>query len=255
MECVTAFLSAGNPTMRYPLEVQFELLQRKSGDPIVPYSVGMSIGYTTAMASYWVCIAMLEVESWCPGAKALVYDLVGQQVLSCIRLHARWLPAADVSAMIRNSLGGKIQASNRQRPSPLQMLRALGHKVRQVAAANPRKAGKAVWDEVLSTYNKSEGVKNNRLNGDELNAVKLLNRASDAFLNHIRIIWGTDKLEWTAVPLNLIGAKFLREESDLAVDAKKSPKWFAILQVTEEKRVLWLMRVDGRFQVKAGTRA
>ena len=66
------------------------------------------------------------------------------------------------------------------------------------------------------------------------------------------MIWGTDKLEWTALPLNLIRAKFLREESDLAVDAKKSPKWFAVLQVDEPKRVLWLRRVDGRFQVKAG---
>ena len=77
-------------------------------------------------------------------------------------------------------------------------------------------------------------------------------RCSDAFLAHIKVIWGTDKLEWTALPLNLIGAKFLREETEITVDAKKSPKWFALLQVTEEKRVLWLRRVDGRFQVKAG---
>ena len=171
MECMITFVTTGNPTLRYPLEVQFELLNQKSGDAITTYSVGMSIGYTTAMASYWVCITMLEVESWCPGAKEDVYNLVAEQVLTCIRLHARWIPAADINQMIRNSLGGKIQASNRQRPSPLQMLRALGHRVRQVAAANPRKAGRAVWDEALSVYNKAEAVKNNRLNQEAMSPV------------------------------------------------------------------------------------
>lgn len=259
--CDRNFLSQdGNMTEKYPLEVLFD--KNNPGGVLESWSVQMSIGFGTAISCVLGLWAFCNYQKWLPGltmaantAEAaevqLTYSAMieafGPWLLKAIRLHGVWDPPSDTWSLVQKSLGGKIQAASRQRPNPAQMFSALGLLVQEAAGQQQRKPLAAVWDGVIATYNKAEKVKTCKLQGDEIQAIKLFAKSSDEFRVMVRRIWGTDKLGCTSIPLSLISAKFLDASTELPVDQKSNPLFFGIFQVTEEKKLLFVERCDGRF--------
>lgn len=247
----------GNQTEKYPLEVLFRSTSQQPGDPVDSWSVSLSIGFGTTMACLIGLWAFFRCSDWTgdvplgPGVQGPVtFDMLAQafgpMLLKTIRLHAVYDPPVDTWNLIQKSLGGKIQASNRQRPNPCQMHSALSLVVAETCGVR-RKAPTALWDAALMQYNKGERVKTCKLQPDEVQAIKLLAKSSEEFRILVRQIWGTDKIGCTSIPLSLIASKFLDSAAELPVDIKTNPRFYGIFQVTDEKKLLFIQRTNGRF--------
>jgi hypothetical protein len=243
----------GNQTSKYPVEVLFSWLGLKAGDPITPFSVGIAIGMGTIMSCFLVCHALRSRSQWCPWSLDTVVDHLGHHLLKVLRIHAIFDPPTDTMSLLRKTIGSKIAASNRSRPSPLQMEAALRIRVREIQAASTRaKAAAAVFDEVITAYNKLEKVKSCKLSADETACIKLIARSSQEMKVLLSVIWGDDKMQHTSVPMSLLASKFLDDTTDLAVPHANGT-WTKILGVTEAKRICFIKRCHGRFLDKAGT--
>ncbi len=84
-------------------------------------------------------------------------------------------------------------------------------------------------------HNKRESQSRARLLTGEIRGLKILSRQSEPFKQRLAAIWGTDKFQYTAVPLDLIASNFLDHAAELPVYRKANPKWAAILAITDEK--------------------
>ena len=216
-----------------------------------PFRVGVSIGFGTVLSCYVVGHALVTHEQWCPWARDTVFNNLGGKLLKCLRLSATFDPPADTMDLILKSVGGKIQASNRQRPHPLQLERALTLRAKEISAQSARRRNAAaVYDEVVTAYNKLEKVRACKLSADETACVKLIARDPPATKALLEVIWGEDKMQNTAVPMSMLASKFLQEESEVPASRSTNPEWHGILAVTSEKRFQFLFRCWSRFQFK-----
>jgi hypothetical protein len=111
-------------------------------------------------------------------------------------------------------------------------LAAFAHGVRHSAS---HKAGVQILMDVIKDHNKRESTTRARLVTDEIRGLRILSRQSAIFRQQLAAIWGTDKFQYTAVPLDLIASSFLDPASELPVDRKTNPKWAAIMTITDEK--------------------
>jgi hypothetical protein len=195
-------------------------------------------------------------------------------------LECAYDPADDLLGQVFKSVGGKIAASSRQRPSVLQLLfsfdrvvsltlqtqtrtaphcmscvllRATQHShfVGLYVSAGPvRKSRPDVLAEEIKKYNSKATARAHKINSDEISAVRFLAGGTPEFLKLLKIIWGTDKLQHTSITLSMLSAAWLNRSSELAVTQKDNPTWYSILQVTPQKLEFWLRRADGRFAVR-----
>ena len=255
----------GAKTAKYPLEI-FPLSDPAPGTQIQAYSVGQLVGVGTTAASFLCVWALANVEkwwpldlsvparegSWSPGVAPSLMSLLqlgGPHLSSIWRLHATWQPFADTLDLIQSSLGAKIAATSRQRPHPVQMMRALELRVKELAVASARKSNLQIWEAAISEFQRKQS-RAHKLTTDETAAIRLLARSDPKFVEEVGKIWSLEKMCYTCLPLNLISAKFLLEETDTGADPISNPMWFKIFTVTEEKKWWWLQRVRGRFNAK-----
>jgi hypothetical protein len=140
----------GNNTEKWPLEVLFNLHVCASPGVLVDdFSIGLSIGFGTSMAAFLFCLSAIELE-WVT-KKPEAFALVAPRLLKCLRMSATYEPAASLQDQIFKSLGGKIQAAARQRPSTLMMLFSFTRAVNEVCAGGTRKNRTAILLELTAT--------------------------------------------------------------------------------------------------------
>lgn len=248
-----------NNTAQHPIQILFEYLGAKPGDLLKPFSVGISNGCAVVTASYLVCICASQL-SWLtmtrrPGVAdgqeiaVEMADLkeLARRLLCCLRLTATHMPADDPREQANLTLKDKMQASNRTRPNPEQILHAFSMPVELAKAAGTRKSTKMLLQEALNQFNSAEALSKRRLSAEEQGATVFLHGRSKEFRRLMKMVWGQERPEHTAVPVNLLNSKFLLEESPLPVNKKDNPWWHATLEVTEPKLQLWLERQWGRW--------
>ena len=86
------------------------------------------------------------------------------------------------------SNAGKIAASERQRPNPLQLHRSL---LRLVVETNPDgavKGDRKLWLAVMQKVNACEKSRSGKMNPEEMNCILLLARSSDKFRNKLEAL-------------------------------------------------------------------
>ena len=120
LDIVTRDFFDGNNTEQYPLEVLFNLMGQSSGDKIENFHVGLSIGFGTVLAAFLLTKWAID-ENWYTHQSAL-FVAMAPKLLRVLRLTATYDPADNMAEQLHKSLGRKIAASNRQRPSTLQLL-------------------------------------------------------------------------------------------------------------------------------------
>ena len=76
-------------------------------------------------------------------------------------------------------------------------------------------------------HNKRESIARARLVTDEIRGLKILCRQSDHFKCRLAAIWGTDKFQYTAVPLGLIASNVLDSSAELPIDRKAATLYWA----------------------------
>lgn len=241
----------GNNTAKYPLEVLFGATStaRNPGEAIEDFCVGLSIGFGTTLAAFLVAKAAIDL-AWKDKLPAPDFQVIAPKLIKILHLHCIYDPADTITEQIKKSLGGKIQAASRQRPTTLQMLTCFSRQVNEIMAGSTRKARTTVLAEVVRDYNKQEKIRACKINPDEIAAIRFLSSRGPEFLHLLKVVWGQERTAHTACPLNLLSAGFLDVQKDLPVNAKDNPMWCNILQLTEEKCLMWLRRVHGRFLAK-----
>jgi hypothetical protein len=161
----------GNDTEKFPLQILFELMgQSAAGGPLQNFSVGFQVGFGATFGSLLVCLAAIEGK-WLdktPGIAA--------RLLKCLQLEAIYRPSATLNMSITDGIMSKIQATNRQRPNPLQLLFGFDRQARHL---QNRYSYEHKLVMVMNAYNKKEQVARCRLTGDEMEAMKFLAMALD----------------------------------------------------------------------------
>lgn len=93
----------GNQTELYPLQVLFELLGKTPGEPVSPFSVGISIGMGTTMGAFLTVTAALQMDilrtSGGPNSKA--WRQIAGKLIKCLRITCTYEPAANMQEQVR----------------------------------------------------------------------------------------------------------------------------------------------------------
>jgi hypothetical protein len=74
-------------------------------------------------------------------------------------------------------------------------------------AGGTRKSRQQVLVDLIKDYNKDEKVRSCKINTDEIAAVRFLSQRDEAFINHLKVLWGADRIGNTAVPMNMPGTQ------------------------------------------------
>lgn len=110
----------GLETDKYNVEVLFELRGGTAGQPIQPFSAGISVGGATVMSCFLLVFAINELDL----ANQLLIDLwheVCDKVHSTLWLYCNYDPSPDITAQVFKSISIKCAAAARQRPNIIQM--------------------------------------------------------------------------------------------------------------------------------------
>lgn len=136
----------------------------------------------------------------------------------------------------------------KQRPSVLDLVFAMGRAVEYKIKAHPRMSRRDALDSAISEYN-NRMTKTNKLTGKLLNAVKQLNRTSSAFKQDLFMHYNMHRWEQSALALPGL------QEGVYAPGANKytgtDSLWRGINEVNDETSLIWLSRVINGFDAKA----
>lgn len=211
----------GKQTQKYPLEILFDLGHAlpASGSPIQDFSVGTANGFAVVLGSYLCCI-VAAMRGWMKPDSSLtptVRAALGVKLLKCLRLYATYAPKGDLRAQAQITLSTKIQAANRSRPTTLQMLFVFERVVQGEVVSGSRKSRGTLLQEALNDYNKQERVRTLRIYNDELTAIRFLSERTSAFRDLLKVVWGAERPQYTAMPMNLLASDWLQESAALPV--------------------------------------
>ena len=178
------FVILGNPTHLYPVEAFFDKLGLKVGDPIMANKIGISIGMSVVTACFLIAHSLLNIKNWpgWEGPEDSVLDALGRNLISIFRLTVTDAGSnLSTTDRIQKCVGGKIAASNRTRPTPLEMYRALSCRVFELQSINSLRGEDEVWTEVIQGFNSSQVGQQYQLYHDEIAAIKLLAKVDEPF--------------------------------------------------------------------------
>ena len=93
----------GGQTELYPLQILFELLGKKPGEAVSPFSIGISIGMGATMGAFLTVVAALQLDilrkSGGPGSKA--WRQIARKLVRCLRLTCTYEPAANTQEQVK----------------------------------------------------------------------------------------------------------------------------------------------------------
>ena len=82
----------------------------------------------------------------------------------------------------------------------------------EAKATGSRKAHTVLLIEAFAEFNKHEENRSLRVLTDEIAAIRFLASMDDTFLRELKLIWGTERPQYTAIPMCLLGGKWLQPE-------------------------------------------
>jgi hypothetical protein len=135
-----------------------------------------------------IAASLEHLEKWSPWSLPQVVHALGKNMIKLFRLSVTWDPAPDTLSRVLRSNSGKIAASERQRPNPLQLHRSL---LRLALESNPDgavKGDRKLWQAVMLRVNACEKSKSGKMNPEEMNCVLLLARSSIEFRNKLEAL-------------------------------------------------------------------
>lgn len=85
------------------MQVLFEFLGKKPGEPVTPFSVGISIGMGTTMGAFLTIVAALKLDllrmSGGPGTTA--WSHIARKLIKCLRLSCTYEPAVNTQEQVK----------------------------------------------------------------------------------------------------------------------------------------------------------
>lgn len=212
-------------------------------------------GFATTLAAHLICHSAIAL----PGYNTVDFwtadenKTLAARVRACVVMHGTYRPAKTLEEQVFMAISSKKQAALRQPPNLLQLAFAFGRIVDNKKRTS-RKSAPEILNDIVKAHQKAESVVRARLLTDEIRGLKILARQTERFKHRLAAIWGSDKFQYTAVPLDLIASNFLDPTAELPVDKKTNPVWANILQKSDEKMEMWLLRVSGKFECELDSR-
>ena len=80
-----------------------------------------------------------------------------------------------------------------------------------------RKNKRQLLDEAITNFNKKESHRLFKINTEEAAAIKFLAERSPVFCKRVKLAWGVERPEFSAVPLTLLGKGLLKASTPLPV--------------------------------------
>ncbi len=87
----------------------------------------------------------------------------------------------------------------------------------EAKTAGTRKNYQQLLMDAITEYNRLEENRALRVQTDEIAAIKFLAGRSAEFIKQLKMIWGNHRPQHTAIPMNLLGEKWLQPEEPLPV--------------------------------------
>jgi predicted nucleotidyltransferase len=87
--------------------------------------------------------------------------------------------------------------------------------VDEAKAAGTRKGSHVLLMEGIADFNREEDNRQYRIQTDEISAIKFMSSRSPEFLKQLKMIWGTQRPQFTAIPMNVLSEKWLQPEEPL----------------------------------------
>jgi hypothetical protein len=188
---------------------------------------------------------------------------LARKLLKVLRMVATYEPQAGTQQQTFTSVREKMAASSRARPSTLQLLFSFSRRARELLTGGARRPGpdlplNAIHDrthvcshiigriqvleprslpqilaDLIKEYNKKTAVTVCKINLDEERGIKFLARRGEGTLRQIKLAWARERVQYSAIPMNLLGSSFLDDTKELPVSQQQNPRWATILQPTE----------------------
>ena len=256
VDCLEKIMTSktGNETKLYPLQVLYGLCgpPASPGAPVVPFSVGLNVGFTVTLACHIFARYVLHAYQECEWNNAEFWlredqIAVAIQLRKCLRMEGRYAPQISVDKQVFSSISAKKQAGMRQPPNLIQLLFAFNRLITAEQSAGSRKTPMELLSGYIAKHNQSEKVHKAKLTTDEIKGLKTIMRMGPEFRKVLAQVWGTDKCCCTAVTMEMIGSPFLDPTLQPAASKKSNPLWYDILTPNDAKFTAWLKRTAFKF--------
>ena len=177
LQNVERFLSQGCPTHQYPVKVFFDMFGLSSGEVLPSFKIGICEGMSTVTACFLIAHCLVNMDAWpnFQGNQADVLNALSMDILSIFHLTVvDGGSGLNITAKIQRSLGGKLDATERIRPSPLEMYRAFRHRATELVAHLGHLVQDQVWTDVIMEFHQFAVGRHYFLTTEEVSCIKLL---------------------------------------------------------------------------------
>ena len=113
VDCINKFISTGNQTALYPLQVLYMINATViQGSRVQDFSIGLNQGFAVTLAAHLICHHALSLDD---------YDVpdmwqeehmkeLAERLRQCLTMHGTYEPAPDVEAQVFKAISSKKQA-------------------------------------------------------------------------------------------------------------------------------------------------
>ena len=232
----------GNQTDKFPLEVNF---QGPPGSNIGDSSVTVSIGAATATSSLMIVVCAID-NNW--HQLPHFNNNLAPYLARCLWLTCRYEACQDQASLWKKSLTGKMAAQARSRPNAVQLFKVMDKLVSAKPASAKSKPRRKLFQDEITAMRKTTKVAASRISPSEEKVVLWLSTQTPAVLRKLQFIWGEERVAQSAITLDMLEQDYINPFLEVAVSKEKNPRWNSLLQVTEQKILLYLDRLNGGFQ-------
>ena len=247
-------LRDGGNTERFPIEVVPFFTGKEPGQGVSAFDIVTSIGASVVTSAYLICLWIIE-QGYFNGpfddAEKARLSPLASIVLSIMNINAVYEPFKDVKDAVFKSNKGKIEASQRPRPTILSYYYSYSRVATDILhQKKSRKTRTELVMDQVQQHNVQEKVRASKIKTVDIAALKNLLGMSDWFTRRLKIIYQYQSPVYTSVPTQLLASSFLSTSTEPSVNKEENPVWYNIEGFSQEKADAWLARTDGRFNFK-----
>ena len=237
-EIAMGFLETPFTSLENPISILMPF-QSVVGSAVADFSVLHSVGFGKSCASKLILM--------CAARLALSDDdlrVVAKELYALLFLHCVYAPAESWSAEFTKALTAKMQAAERQRPDPLQILCAFANK----AQAEGKELTPATVVDFIQDFENSTFTEGKKFTRNEVLAVKWMSTLSKSALAKIDYHWAQFRVSESALPLTRIAT--VMDSESRSVREATSDEFRSIYSSTDDKVEAFLHRTIGVFHNK-----
>ena len=231
----------GNQTDKFPLDVHF---QKAPGVLIEDSTVVVCIGAATATSSLMIAVCAMD-NNW---HQQPHFNSLAPYLARCLWLTCRYEACQDLSSLYKKSLAGKMAAQARSRPNAVQLFKVMEKLVNAKPPSAKSKPRRKLFQEEVAAMRKTTKIAASRITPIEEKVILWLSTQTPAVLRKLQFIWGEERVAQSAITLDTLDQDYLNPFQEVAVSKERNPRWNNLLQVTEQKILLHLERLNSGFQ-------